>query len=909
MIRPRLGGITPMDDEHVSEEARRRAAQYARQPSLWAAPQPATATSSRPMHRLTQLVRTAVTAVVLLAGPPWVLWLAFGSPVTVGSSWWSTDPFTATSVSPTTGLRVAGIWAGWLVWAILATLLVGSIVGVLRGRRIPRWHLPMPLHRLVVGLTGSATVALVTMPATAALAAPPAHAAPAPDLHQSALETERRPAVSPPTSEGEGVIAHVRGDLVIVSVDRAQYDYRVRRGDTLSKIAKRWLGDPDRWPQICSLNKHRHFTGGGTLTDCDLIYPGWNLRLPDDATPPPDAAPRRPSRTPPDRAVPDRPGPSGPPSTNPAPVSPTPEAARPTHSTPPAADSADDEDRHETAGADLVLPSGSVIPWALALAITATAALVWLQRRRRYRLDADDDLQELPAPVLAAQDHIRDATGPAPAAPVLTHRLPSGGVGLVGSGADGAARGLIVTALTAGTPTEPGQRAEVIIDRRTLITLIGDPPAAAWSRLHIVDDLDQALTLLDTHLLRRARILDEHGLTDIDALRDTAPSEPALPPLLMVTDSEQVGRSNRARITFGLTTGLEVTTVVLGHWPHGPALSVSDDGSAQLEADEPESGRQFAVLDVTATRELLDTAREAHTGQAPSTIRETPAQPSATANDTGGPATALPLQASRTAGAAADTTPSPRIAERARLRVLGKARIENITADGRPLRAKALELAVFLAVHPDGASTREIGEYLEPDARLSQADQRVHTNASNLRHVLGRAGTAGATNAYVIKTAGRYRLDPATVDVDVWTLRDLMRKATIATEPGRRELLTAACELCSAPLAEDRDYEWIQPHRETVRRWGTEAHLMLAGDLLDNDPQAASDLLDSAIGMDRYNEALYVQAMHARHALGDADGVRTLLRALSKSLADLDAEPRDDTIELANTLRTSLETR
>ncbi|MET9303290.1 hypothetical protein ABZX66_28620 [Micromonospora aurantiaca] len=59
--------------------------------------------------------------------------------------------------------------------------------------------------------------------------------------------------------------------------------------------------------------------------------------------------------------------------------------------------------------------------------------------------------------------------------------------------------------------------------------------------------------------------------------------------------------------------------------------------------------------------------------------------------------------------------------------------------------------------------------------------------------------------------------------------------------------MTAACELYDAPLAEGQDYEWLQPHRETVRRWGTEAHLLLADDLLKSDPQAASDLLNKAI--------------------------------------------------------------
>lgn len=553
-----------------------------------------------------------------------------------------------------------------------------------------------------------------------------------------------------------------------------------------------------------------------------------------------------------------------------------------------------------------MLPGGSVIPWALAAAISATAALVWLQRRRRYLPGTTgNDIAELPGPVLAAQHHTHDA----PTGPAMTEwRLPGGGVGLVGSGAAAAGRGLIITALTTGSPAEPGERAEVIIDRRTLTGLIGDATATGWPRLHITDTLDQALTLLDTHLLHRARILDEYSLTDLDTLRDTAPDEQALPPLLLITGAEQAATSNRARITFGLTHDLDVTTVVLGHWPHGSTVSVTDDGDTPAEPGDAHPTK-FAVLDVATTRDLLTTVREAHTGEPPPAVTDRLTPPaSATAASTAvttGPASASPPNTSRTAVIAADTVAAPAAVTRARLRVLGAPRIEDISADGRPLRAKALELAVYLAVHPDGASTRDIGEYLEPDARISQADQRVHTNASNLRHVLGRAGTADSKNAYLIKSAGRYRLDPATVDVDVWTLREQLRHAAIAAEPRRRELLTAACDLCTAPLADGKDYEWIQPHRETVRRWGTEAHLILADDLLDHDPQTASDLLDKAIGLDRYHEALYTKAMHARHALGDTDGIRILLRALTKALSDLDAQPHEDTITLADNLRAS----
>ena len=55
--------------------------------------------------------------------------------------------------------------------------------------------------------------------------------------------------------------------------------------------------------------------------------------------------------------------------------------------------------------------------------------------------------------------------------------------------------------------------------------------------------------------------------------------------------------------------------------------------------------------------------------------------------------------------------------------------------------------------------------------------------------------------------------------------------------------------------------------------------------------------------MDPYNEDLYRKAMRAHHRLGDREGVRALLHAVTVALADLDAEPEEDTIELARLLR------
>jgi DNA-binding SARP family transcriptional activator len=879
---------------------------------------------------LARAARGAIGAGIFLAAVPTLLWLAGGNPVRRLPAWSQIlNWFERSSGRFTPDVLIgAALLATWLLWGVFALLLVAEIFAALTRWRIPMLRLPAPLHRLVFGLAGTAALA-VTSAGSLDHAADPDHPA------TPAAATERA---------GIPRQAAARGPAIIHVADR-RYVYTVERHDTLSKVAEEWLGDADRWPEICHLNKHRHFPGvGGTLRDCDLIYPGWELRLPADARlpraakpatrpKPPSATTTQPATSPASpSAAPEPPGPAAQPSatarTTPS-AAPSASASSPTPSPaasnvaaqPPVSPTVTDTNSPAAATDEhgLRLSASNWLPWSLAAAISAAAMLVWLQRRRRYTGEAEADPPvELPPPVVqvrravAAHNHkapnpSNDNSEPSALVPELGS-LPTGGTGVVGDGAHASARAALVAVLASGGPHHRNACGEVVIDAATLATLLGPDGVTLgpWPGLHVVDSVDDALTVIESRLLYRSRILDEHALTGLDELRQTVPDEEALPPVMLIAETPPAGARMRAKVALALGGSLHVSALLLGEWAHGATVEVAPDGHTKLlsgRSAEPVPPR-LPVLEPDTAIQILTTLREAQTGEPPAI-----ASP-------GVPVTIVPLHASRTETTPTDTdlpapiTVKPTVdttAGRARLRVLGPPRIEGITAEGRPLRAKALELAVYLAVHPDGAATREIGEYLEPDARISQADQRVHTNASNLRHVLGRAGTAETKNAYVIKSAGRYRLDPATVDVDAWTLRDLMRTATIATGPRRRELLTAACDLSTAPLAEGQDYEWLQPHRETVRRWGTEAHLLLADDLLDSNPQAASDLLDKAIGLDRYNEALYTKAMHARHALGDADGIRTLLRALTKALADLDAEPQQDTITLATQLRTSLD--
>ncbi|PKW18765.1 LysM peptidoglycan-binding domain-containing protein [Saccharopolyspora spinosa] len=68
-------------------------------------------------------------------------------------------------------------------------------------------------------------------------------------------------------------------------------------GDTLTAIAGRELGAPDRWQEIAELNAHQPQPDGRVLRDPDMLFPGWRLALPPaghsaPAPAPPDHTPR-----------------------------------------------------------------------------------------------------------------------------------------------------------------------------------------------------------------------------------------------------------------------------------------------------------------------------------------------------------------------------------------------------------------------------------------------------------------------------------------------------------------------------------------------------------------------------------------------------------------------------------------
>src|SRR6266540_1978894 len=180
----------------------------------------------------------------------------------------------------------------WLLWAFSMYILVADIAAHARGRvHRPRLRLAVPLHAAATSLVGSATLAVTSIAGRPTMVGSVA-ATPAPPVPAGATPTSAAPMptslTTARTATGPAVMA---GQVTLLVADQ-HYTYTVRRGDNLSHIAADWLGDPDRWPEIYHLNRGRHFPiQGGSLTNPNLIYPGWILTLPADARPPAPATP------------------------------------------------------------------------------------------------------------------------------------------------------------------------------------------------------------------------------------------------------------------------------------------------------------------------------------------------------------------------------------------------------------------------------------------------------------------------------------------------------------------------------------------------------------------------------------------------------------------------------------------
>ncbi len=596
--------------------------------------------------------------------------------------------------------------------------------------------------------------------------------------------------------------------------------------------------------------------------------------------------------------------------------------------------------------------AGGFIGAGLGAGLLYAVAMVWKRRRHHYKptpitapvLD-DPDL----TPPLGALTHIRQTlrrhtpelldhkpepgptvrqytaadvkpplppVGPTGAELAGVGTLPvSAGLGLSGPAALDAARALLVATLTSGHPDDPDAQGQAIVPAATIATLLGVSAVdlGPMHRLTVAPSFADALTLVEEEVIRRSRIIAEHEAADVPALRAAEALAEPLPQLLLIADVPEEGWHTRLATAIRLGKAVEIGTALIGDWPHGTTLTVAADGSTTGG-----DGQRVAVLDTAATTEILTMLREAHGDAAPTHDAPAPTVPvghdgPAAASDSDDKRAPAPPPA---AAVPTDRPAAPTGVGVVAVRVLGSPAI--LGTDGIPvrgLRAKSLELLVYLAVHRSGASLDDIMEAIWGDAKPRRAAQRLSTCVANLRGVIRAiAQPATATKDAdgdgenrehidpVINTGGHYHLDPALLHVDWWTVLDEYARVAAADDTTRLAHLHAAIAAIGGGLADGEDYEWIDTDREHARRRIIKIFAQAGQLLADTDPHQARAYRDIACELDPLSDELARRAMHAAARVGDADAIRDRLAALRRALDDAGIELDPDTEQLAATL-------
>jgi DNA-binding SARP family transcriptional activator len=160
-------------------------------------------------------------------------------------------------------------------------------------------------------------------------------------------------------------------------------------------------------------------------------------------------------------------------------------------------------------------------------------------------------------------------------------------------------------------------------------------------------------------------------------------------------------------------------------------------------------------------------------------------------------------------------------------------------------------------VHRAGATSNRLIAALWPGPRPHGAANRLYTPVNRLRAALREAAGADV----LVRAGDRYRLDDQHLDVDLWQLHAAVDRAATAIDPAeRRRALHGVIDTYTGDLAADKDWSWLTPPREALRRHVLDAYVALAHD--EPDPNTTLALLQDAVRIDPQNEDLQRRAQH-----------------------------------------------
>lgn len=180
----------------------------------------------------------------------------------------------------------------WIVWASWAIGFLVELVAKVRNRplrRLPALSLQQRSAAVLIG----AVLVMFTGIATLAPASPADAAAPHVGIPHSASQMLDRGAVQ---ASADDAATAAPPAAAAQPAAPTEVEHIVVRGDTLWAIAQAELGDGARYPELFTSSTGITQPDGRHLTDPNLIYPGWEIEVPEAApaqpvAPPPPPAP------------------------------------------------------------------------------------------------------------------------------------------------------------------------------------------------------------------------------------------------------------------------------------------------------------------------------------------------------------------------------------------------------------------------------------------------------------------------------------------------------------------------------------------------------------------------------------------------------------------------------------------
>ncbi|GIH05713.1 hypothetical protein Rhe02_37800 [Rhizocola hellebori] len=485
---------------------------------------------------------------------------------------------------------------------------------------------------------------------------------------------------------------------------------------------------------------------------------------------------------------------------------------------------ASDLDQPADTSRGVEVPGGWVV-WPLAAGILAATAINLLQSRTTPPASAllrairaarhpviDPAADEHPAAGgddIAALEH--DAATTAPHTIGVQHRtaigiaaLPRHGVGITGPGGADALRGILAAAACT----------------TSTVIVTGD---LVHSLASLSEPLPGLRTTADLHAALHAVQMEIHHRYTTGTPPTESTADSGHPPLLLIVEPQ--APPGRVAALAELGADLNIRIVVAGPWKPGATWSVDRHGHTTCNS---ENVGRLNILNPAALAQI------AHTLQPPTTE----------------PATIPP---------AAAPSPPPRLAP-FHLHVLGRVRLSTpADPDTHIRRSGSRQIAVYLALHPDGATRDELLEHIFGHMTRASAAGSLNSCLYEIRRLLSIDDRSVLT-----RLDDSYRLDPDMITVDWWQLlHDLQH--------GHLEHAVASY---LGPIADGHTWDWLPEHRQTARHLIADTHARLAH-TASSSHQALEHAL-AGITVDPYSQACYQAAIDAHQHLGHSAQAQTL---------------------------------